>query len=429
MNRKRFPNYIYILILFLAAACAPAPVPPAPNQTATSVANDVETQTALIPTPTLPSTLPPEITPTEVASATPLPAASPSPASTMQFVAYVQNGQLLVTDVTNGVKGGTTQYTEPGQAHQVNDLVWSPSGEFVAFVAPVNGDMHVFYIYALGDSSPTDLGAGNAPAWSPDSQSVVYVGGTYPDNNIWITPVENPAPRQLTNEKNYAWGRPAFTPNGQSLVVAGADRNNMGAQGNTKFTLESLPLDGSGTRTPLAGATLVDGARLPNDLRFSPDGTKLAYSTSFHLSACISPGAYYVSNADGSNLQELVSPSLKAGIDPNQNHYHVGLSYAWNKTGDALIALGDVIDCTENSPTTGQSVAGPQMSIIGLDGSEPLVIPGYFYGISMDRSGGMIVAAHYKDIQDQNPTVEIYSAQTGQLLLPIGPGQNPQFQP
>jgi hypothetical protein len=173
----------------------------------------------------------------------------------------------------------------------------------------------------------------------------------------------------------------------------------------------------------------VDNARLPEDLRFSPDGTKLAYSTSYHLSACVSPGAYYVSDPDGSHLRELLSPSLKAAIDPAQNHFHVGLSYAWNNTSDALIALGDVIDCTENSPTTGQSVAGPQMSILGLDGNERLVIPGYFYGISMDRTGGLIVAAHYKDIQDQNPNVEIYSAQTGQLLLPLGPGSHPQFQP
>src|SRR5512133_2244237 len=243
MNKRVFPTYLCVLLIWIAAACAPVPAPPAPNQTATSVANDISTQTALIPTATLPATLPPEITPTEVASATPAPAASP--ASAMQFVAYIQDGQLLVTDVTNGVKGGTTQYTALGQVDQVNDLVWSPSGEFVAFVAPVNGDMHLFYIYALGDSSPTDLGPGSAPTWSPDSQSIAYVGGTYPDNNIWMTTIDNPAPRQLTSETNYAWGRPAFTPNGQSLVVAGTDRNFMGAQGNTKFTLGSLALDGS----------------------------------------------------------------------------------------------------------------------------------------------------------------------------------------
>ncbi len=204
----------------------------------------------------------------------------------------------------------------------------------------------------------------------------------------------------------------------------------MGAQGNTSFTLESLVLDGSGTRTPLPGAKPFEGGRLPYDLRFSPDGTKLALSTSFHLSACASPGAYYVSNADGSNQLELVSPSLKAAIDPNTEHYHVGLSYDWISTSDALIALGNVLDCDFNSPTTGQVLAGPQMSIIGLDGSERTIIPGFFYGISMDRTGALIAAAHFQNgFQDLNPIVEIYSAQTGQLVLAVGPGSYPQFQP
>jgi dipeptidyl aminopeptidase/acylaminoacyl peptidase len=348
----------------------------------------------------------------------------------LQFIAYEQSGQLLVTDVTDGAKGGTTQYTVAGQSDQVGDLVWSPSGEFVAFVSTASGTPHIFYIFALGQSSPTDLGPGSAPAWSPDSQSLAYIGGTFPDDNIWITTIDNPSPRQLTFETNYAWGRPVFTPDGGSLIVAGTDRINMGASGNTTFTLESLALDGSGFRTPLPGAAPFEGGRLPYDLCFSPDGSKLAFSTSFHLSACASPGAYYVSDPDGSNRQELVSPSLKSSIDTNQEHYHVGLSYAWAPTSDALVGLGNVVDCSLNSPSMGQVIAGPQMSIIGLDGSERLVIPGFYYGISMDRTGTLIAAAHYLEgFQDMNPNVEIYSAETGQLVLSLGSGRNPQFQP
>ena len=125
----------------------------------------------------------------------------------------------------------------------------------------------------------------------------------------------------------------------------------------------------------------------------------------------------------------MISPSLRAAIDPGKEHYHVGLSYAWNRTGDGLIALGNVVDCDFNSPTSGQVVAGPQMSILGLDGSERLVIPGFFHGLSMDRSGTLLAAAHYKDFQDLNPMLELYSAQTGQLASVLGPGSNPQFQP
>jgi WD40 repeat protein len=387
----------------------------------------------LTPTPAAPTENPPTPTatlaPEPILTQEPSPTPVQSPQAGQQFTAYVRDGQLLVTDVTNGVQGGTTQYTLAGESDQVTDIAWSPSGELVAFVSTAQGAPHVFYIFALGQSSPTDLGPGSSPAWSPDSQSIAYVSGTYPDDTIWITTIENPSPRQLTFETNYAWGRPAFTPDGQALVVAGTDRNNLGAQGNTTFTLERLALDGSGAHTPLLGAAPFEGVRLPFDLRFSPDGTRLALSTSYHLSACAAPGAYYVSNADGGDRQELVSPSLKAAIDPAQEHYHVGLSYAWSTTSDELIVLGNVVDCDLNGPNAGQVVAGPQMSIIGLDGSERNIIPGTFYGISMDRSGTLIAAAHYKDYQDMNPMVELYSAQTGELVLPLGPGSNPQFQP
>jgi WD40 repeat protein len=423
MKRRALLQFLYIITVLFAAACVP--LTPGTEQTPTPQGGDNSaTPTAFIPTPT--ATFTPETPPTTEVPATP----TQPTASEQQFLAYISNGQLLVTDVTNSVKGGTTQYTLAGESDQVSDLVWSPSGEFVAFVSRAKGDPHIFYIFALRQSSPADLGPGSDPAWSPDSQSLAYVGGTYPDNNIWVTTIENPTPRQLTSETNYAWGRPAFTPDGESLVVAGADRNYMGAQGNTNFTLEYLELDGSGSRTPLPGAAPMDGVRLPQDLRFSPNGASLAFSTSSHISACAAPGAYYVINANSTAPQELVSPSLKSAIDPSNERYNSGLSYDWTSTSDGLIALGNVLDCAANSPTSGQIIAGPQMSILGLDGSERTIIPGFFYGISMDRTGNFIAAAHFENgFQDLNPNVEIYSTQTGQLVLPLGPGNNPQFQP
>lgn len=431
MKTIDFRKLFYIAIMIIIAACVP--VPPTADGTATQDAlNNSATQTAaalITPTSPVPST-----TTTTEPLPLPSPTASPTvaapPQGEAQFLAYISNGQLMVTDVTNGVQGGTTQYTMAGESDQVSDVTWSPSGEFVAFVSSAKGDPHIFYIYALGQSSPTDLGPGSSPSWSPDSESIAYIGGTFPDDNIWVTTVENPAPRQLTFESNYAWGRPMFTPDGSSLVVTGTSRDNMGASGNTSFILENLALDGSGTRTPLPGATPFDGVRLPYDLHFSPDGKALAFSTSSHLNACASPGAYYLSNADGTGQQEVVSPALQAAIDPSLERYHVGLSYAWIPSGDGIVALGNVIDCNMSSPTTGQVVAGPQMSIIGWDGSESNIIPGFFYGISVDRTGTMIAAAHYQNgFQDMNPLIEIYSAQTGQLILPLGPGSNPQFQP
>lgn len=411
MKRNVSPFFLSFLILIFALACnllvPTAPPPPAPPTPTTT-------------TPPLP--LPPEVT----ISPTP----GSAPASGGQYIAYVRDGQLLVTDVTNGVQGGTTQYTMAGVDDQVTDLVWSPSGELVAFTSAATGTPHLFYIFALGQSTPTDLGIGSAPAWSPDSQSIAYIGGTFSDENIFVTTVDDPSPRQLTFESNFAWGRPVFTPDGESLIVTGTNRDNLGASGNTNFTLEFLELDGSGVHGPIPGIQVFEGGRLPYDLRFSPDGTWLAFSTSFHLSACASPGAYYVTNADGSDFQAMISPSLQAAIDPSQEHYHVGFSYDWLPSSDAIVALGNVVDCNLNSPNPGQVIAGPQMSIIGLDGSERTIIPGFFWSISVDRSGTLIAASRHQDgFQDLNPNVEIYSAQTGQLVLSVGPGSYPQFQP
>ena len=411
----------FLFILLVTAACIP--VAPSVDENATREAlNNAATQTAaafVTATPFAPS-------PTVGTAPTDTPA---SPAQ-QQFLAYIRDGQLLVTSVTNGVQGGTTQYTVTGESDQVSDPVWSPSGEFVAFVSNAKGEPHIFYIFALGQSSPTDLGPGSAPSWSPDSQAVAYVRGPYPDDNIWVTAIDHPSPRQLTFESNYAWGRPAFTLDENSLVVAGADRNNMGAQGNTSFTLQSLSLDGSGARATLPGAPPLDGMRLPLDLQFSPDGSRLGFSGSSHWSACASPGAYYVIDAIGGSRQEMVSPSLKPAIDPAQEHFHVGLSYAWMPTSDAIVALGNVVDCNLDSPSPGQVIAGPQMSIIGVDGSERTIIPGFFYGISVDRTGTLIAAAHFLEgFQDLDPNIEIYSAQTGQPILSVGSGSNPKFQP
>ncbi|HKY54087.1 MAG TPA: hypothetical protein VJM08_07280 [Anaerolineales bacterium] len=418
-------------ILFLSAIILVACIPMQPNVNPTptqDTANQLPTPTAFQPTGE-----PPTVTPVIETSPAPTDTLTASqtsaPQSGQQFIAYESNGHLLITDVTGGALGGTTQYTVTGESDQVTDIAWSPSGEFVAFTSVAKGEPHIFYIFALGQSSPIDLGPGSSPAWSPDSRSLAYIRGPFPDDNIWITSIENPSPLQLTFETNTAWGKPVFTPDGGSLIVARANRNNMGASGNTSFILESLALDGSGTRTALPGATPLEGVRLPYDMRFSPDGQKLTFSTSYHLSACAAPGAYYLSDPDGINRQELISPSLKAAIDPSKEYYHVGLSYAWSPASDALVVLGNVVDCNFNSPTVGQSVAGPQMSILGLDGSERLVIPGLFYGLSMDRTGTFIAASHFKDNQDLNPIVEIYSTQTGQLVLTLGSGRNPQFQP
>jgi len=412
-------------LLTLAALLATASVLAACNLAAPDLPTQVAplpTNTAQPPAPTataepLPATQPPA--PVES------PTASPSPTTTpqLQFIAYVQNGQLLVTDVTGGVKGGTTQYTLEGVDDQVSDLVWSPSGEFIAYTSFAQGQPRLFVVYAVGAGTPLEIGPGANPAWSPDNTQLVFERNF----NLWITPVESPAPRQLTFETDWAWGRTVFAPDGKSIITASVARNDMGASGNTQFRLEAVDPE-TGARTTLPGMqALPQGleGRLPYDLRFSRDGRRLAFSTSWHLSACAATGAYYVTDADGHHPLTLTSPSLSALLDPQKENYYLPFGYAWSPTGDALAASSVVVDCTAFAGTR----LGAQISVLGLDGTEHLIIPGEFWSLSYDRSGEFLAAARTGTDDPMKATVQIFSTQIGQLVLDLGEGAFPQFQP
>ncbi len=448
MRRLSLP---LVLLVLAALACNFAPPAPPPTATATLTATPsgippsaTAAASATVPATAIPSataalteppptetpaataTVGPSATDTPAQAATTEPAASGTPAAkpggqgNLSFVAYVLKGQLLVTDVTGGVVGGTTQYTQAAVNDGVYDLVWSPSGEFIAFTSAGNNrDAHVFVVHAIGAGTPVDLGLGSQPSWSPDSTRIAFVR----EGNIWITLVDNPQPQQLTNQQRWGWGRPVFTPAGDALVVSGQSADNMGAQGNTEFDLETLPLDGSGTLTPLPGMTAKIDGRLPYDLRFSPDGTKLSFSTSWHLSACASAGQYYVANADGSQMTQLSSSQLSALLQAGQDFYYLPEGYAWNRQSDGLLISSFVVDCTNFAGTH----LGDTLSAVTLTGNENVLSVGFYGSPSYDRTGSLI-AVGQPDTQGAIGQVVLLDA-TGHLVATVGPGDLPQMQP
>jgi dipeptidyl aminopeptidase/acylaminoacyl peptidase len=335
------------------------------------------------------------------------------------LLAYIQDGEIIVADVTGGVLVGTTQLTQPGVNDGVYDMLWSPVGPLIAFVSATGGDPHIFVADSSGATPPVDLGLGGQPNWSPDGTHLAYVRS----GNIWLTAVDNPQPAALTDKENWGWGRPIFTPAGDALVVSGAPFEMMGAQGNTEFTFSTLPLDGSGSLTPLPGQDQPVDGRLPYDLRFSPDGQKLAFFTSWHLSACQSAGAYYVLNADGGGLTTMNSPSMTALLVPNKDITYIGLGFAWKPGSDGLLITSLVIDCTDFAGTQ----LGAQLSSLGFDQQESVIAAGYYSSPSLDRSGSIVAVAQQAD--QTSPSEVILLATNGNLVLDIGAGQQPAFQP
>jgi hypothetical protein len=370
-------------------------------------------------TPPVEPSLTPEVPP--AATDTPVtPETSEPPA--LQFIAYVDAArQLLVTNVTGDVLGGTTQYTLPEVDGQVLEFYWSPSAEFIAFTASRPDNVHIEYVYAVGAGTPVDLGLGNNLAWSPDSTRLAFVR----DNNLWQITLESGALQQLTlNGAEWAWGRPVYTPSGDALVAGGALYNDMGAQGNTSFWLYQIPLDGSGALTQLPGLAAQIEGRLPRDLQYSPDGAHLAFSTSWHISACASQADYFVMNADGSDRHSLVSPSLAAAANPGAEIYFLGFSMAWTPGSDGLLQSGQVRTCANFS---GDLVAGPQLSIVNLSGAESAILPGEFDSLSFDRSATRIGVVARPDFAAPGE-VRLYDL-SGNLALTVGPGEGAALQP
>ncbi|MCC6191530.1 MAG: PD40 domain-containing protein [Anaerolineales bacterium] len=421
--KRKFPPFELMVLLLAVLACnvlqptaVPDQTPLPPSATPAGPRPATPTEQPASPTPAEPAS--PSATPT-VAAGPAQPAPTPAPGAT-SFVAYLRAGHLLVTDVTGGVLGGTTQYTRAGVDDGVYDFVWSPSGQFIAFTSAASGVPHVYVVYAVGAGTPLDLGPGGQPGWSPDSTRLAYVN----EDNLWLTDIEGAVPQPLTAQTNWAWGRPTFTPDGSALVVTGNSRDNLGAQGNTEFTPSLLPLDGSGTLTPLPGIDHPIGGRLPYDLQFSPDGQKLAFSTSFHLSACATQGQYYLANADGNDLRELYSPSLRALLSPGQETYPIGFGFAWTPESDALLLQGVVVNCSPDNP--GQQL-GAQLSLVDLAEQESLIVPGFFSAPSFDRTGALFAAARSADPASPGQ-VQIFS-RAGEVVLEVGEGNGPRFQP
>ena len=426
MYKFKLAFIVVSLAMTLLAGCLPAQ-PSVPVDVASMVS---ATLTAVAQSQALPVTADASLLNTPTLVAVTQAVSSPE---VFQLLAYMRDGKLIIFEIRSGIPGSVREYPVAGIDNYPMKIVWSPSGEHLVFSAQTNNELHLFLLWDVLAGSPVDLGPGSNPAWSPDGQSIAYIGGQFPNNNLWITPLPNLAPRQLTFEQNFSWGSVTFTPDGSSLISVGQSQDMQGAGGNfPSYTLEHVSLDGSGARSPFQFSMLpeLSGTRLPADLEFSQNGKWLGLSVSSHINASCAAGGAYAIASDGSLAQPLRSSSLAASVAGNSALVVLPGGYAWSPASEsAAVSSSGVMNCDMVSTDFGKIVAGPQLAVIGLDGVERLVIPGLFYGFSYDCTGTLIAASHFQNNQDMNPNIEIYSAQNGQMMLNLGAGMSPSFQP
>jgi Tol biopolymer transport system component/imidazolonepropionase-like amidohydrolase len=152
----------------------------------------------------------------------------------------------------------------------------SPDGQRIVF--DLLGDL---YLLPIGGGQATRLTQGMAfddmPRWSPDGQHIAFVSDRDGTDNLWLIAPDGSGLRKVTAEVNNSLSSPAWTPDGQYVVV-----RRFGPYPSAENYLTNVPLwmyhvnGGSGVQIFPAEA----GAKSTSTgVAFSPDGNVMYVST------------------------------------------------------------------------------------------------------------------------------------------------------
>jgi TolB protein len=118
---------------------------------------------------------------------------------------------------------------------------WSPDGSRIAFNSNLTGE-HVMYIAQADGSKVVDLsrvGEGWQVDWSPDGRSILFTSHRdHPDNytDVYVMRPDGSPVHRLTHNLAYT---PAWSPDGDSIVVSAPDLLIMDADGTDVRALDT----------------------------------------------------------------------------------------------------------------------------------------------------------------------------------------------
>ncbi|MEO5704249.1 MAG: hypothetical protein ABIZ52_01415 [Candidatus Limnocylindrales bacterium] len=141
-----------------------------------------------------------------------------------------------------------------------------------------------------------------APTWEPDGRSLLFDSGRSGRIHLFRYGVETNAVTQLTFGDGFE-GFPAVSPDGSTVAFDHADEA-------ADLGIWLMDIDGSNRRNlvPPPPAPAVDSAPV-----FSPDGSKLAFIRKFSTTPPNAREAAYIVNLDGTGLRQLTDPALDVG--------------------------------------------------------------------------------------------------------------------
>ncbi len=187
--------------------------------------------------------------------------------------------------------GGTP--TNLMNAAVAGPFAWSPDGSRIAFVTNRDDDLEIYAMNSDGsdqtnltNASLDDGSADDGPIWFADGTQMLFVSRRTGRADIWIMNADGTKPRNLT-----------FSSFNITSVDLSLDQQTIVyAEDNTAGDLHLMNADGSGQRQ------ITDEAAVDRAPRFSPDGSKIAWSSYRDSNFEI-----YVMNTDGTDPVRVTS--------------------------------------------------------------------------------------------------------------------------
>ncbi|HEV2765667.1 MAG TPA: fibronectin type III domain-containing protein, partial [Pyrinomonadaceae bacterium] len=187
---------------------------------------------------------------------------------------------------------------------------WSPDAAKIAFVTNRDGNNEIYVMNADG-TNPVRLtnhgGSDSAPAWSPDGAKIAFQSTRDGNEEIYIMNADGTSPTRLTNNPALDT-TPTWSPGGTRLAFF-SNRTSANGGGDGVGEIFVMNADGSYQQNLTNFPNVVD-----RDPSWSPDGTRIAFSTS--RDGLPAANEIYVMNADGTG-QTRITNSAGSDVTPD----------------------------------------------------------------------------------------------------------------
>lgn len=171
---------------------------------------------------------------------------------------------IVVFDVDGGPRVLTEEWSD-------EDPVWSPLGDTIAFVRAPYGEMErIFVVDADGGDAVRLLdlpGHERAPSWSPDGSAIAFYHSIAGAHELRVAPADGSTSRVVASGAMDTFDPPQWDPTGTRLLYAKAGPDD-------STDVYTVGVDGTGEHR----VTHTSGREYAP--RWSPDGARIAFSTS-----------------------------------------------------------------------------------------------------------------------------------------------------